>query len=33
MGTFGHARWRERILGGTTRDVLGSMTIPVLTSH
>jgi nucleotide-binding universal stress UspA family protein len=33
MGGFGHARWRERILGGTTRDVLGSMTVPVLMSH
>ena len=33
MGAFGHARWRERILGGTTRDVLGSMTVPVLMSH
>jgi nucleotide-binding universal stress UspA family protein len=33
MGAFGHARWRERVLGGTTRDVLGSMTVPVLMSH
>jgi nucleotide-binding universal stress UspA family protein len=33
MGAFGHARWRERILGGTTRDVLGTMTVPVLMSH
>ena len=33
MGAFGHSRWRERLLGGTTRDVLGSMTVPVLMSH
>jgi nucleotide-binding universal stress UspA family protein len=33
MGAFGHARWRERLLGGTTRDVLGTMTVPVLMSH
>jgi len=33
MGAFGHSRWRERILGGTTRDVLGTMTVPVLMSH
>ena len=33
MGAFGHARWRERVLGGTTRDLLGTMTVPVLMSH
>jgi nucleotide-binding universal stress UspA family protein len=33
MGAFGHARWRERLLGGTTRELLASMTIPVLMSH
>ena len=33
MGAFGRARWRERILGGTTRSVLASMTVPVLMSH
>ena len=33
MGAFGHSRWRERLLGGVTRDVLGSMTVPVLMSH
>jgi nucleotide-binding universal stress UspA family protein len=33
MGAFGRARWRERILGGTTRDLLRSMTVPVLMSH
>jgi len=33
MGAFGRSRWRERLLGGTTRDILGSMTVPVLMSH
>ena len=33
MGAFGHARWRERLLGGTTRHLLGTMTVPVLMSH
>ena len=33
MGAFGHARWRERLLGGTTRSILGTMTVPVLMSH
>lgn len=33
MGAFGHSRWRERILGGTTRQVLATMTVPVLMSH
>lgn len=33
MGAYGHARWRERLLGGATRGVLASMTVPVLMSH
>jgi nucleotide-binding universal stress UspA family protein len=33
MGGFGHSRLQERILGGVTRDMFGSMTIPVLMSH
>ena len=33
MGAFGHSRWRERLLGGTTRLALGTMTVPVLMSH
>ena len=33
MGAYGHARWRETILGGVTRTVLGSMTLPVLMAH
>lgn len=33
MGCYGHARWRELVLGGASRTVLKSMTIPVLMSH
>jgi nucleotide-binding universal stress UspA family protein len=33
MGGYGHSRLREFILGGVTRTVLTSTTIPVLMSH
>lgn len=33
MGCYGHSRAREWVLGGATRTVLGSMTLPVLMSH
>ncbi|MDB5508344.1 MAG: universal stress protein, partial [Hyphomicrobiales bacterium] len=33
MGGYGHSRLREMILGGTTRTILSSMTIPILISH
>ncbi|MFZ4876703.1 universal stress protein [Janthinobacterium sp. Mn2066] len=33
MGAYGHSRLRETILGGVTRTVLHSMTIPVLMAH
>jgi nucleotide-binding universal stress UspA family protein len=33
MGGYGHSRLRELILGGATRGVLSSMTIPTLMSH
>ena len=33
MGCYGHSRFREILLGGATRTVLESMTIPVLMSH
>jgi nucleotide-binding universal stress UspA family protein len=33
MGGYGHSRLREFILGGATRDILRSMTAPVLLSH
>jgi nucleotide-binding universal stress UspA family protein len=33
MGAYGHSRVREMLLGGATRSVLRSMTVPVLMSH
>ncbi len=33
MGAYGHARWSERVLGGATRGLLATMTVPVLMSH
>ena len=33
MGGYGHSRLREFILGGVTRGLLESMTVPVLMSH
>ena len=33
MGGYGHAKLREIILGGVTRDMLKSMTVPVFMSH
>jgi len=33
MGCYGHGRLRERLLGGTTRDVLINTKIPVLMSN
>jgi nucleotide-binding universal stress UspA family protein len=33
MGGYGHSRLREFILGGTTRGILTSMTLPTLMSH
>jgi nucleotide-binding universal stress UspA family protein len=33
MGGYGHSRLREFILGGVTRSMLQSMTVPVLMSH
>jgi len=33
MGGYGHSRLREFLLGGMTRGILNSMTIPVLMSH
>lgn len=32
-GAYGHARWRELVLGGVTRHLLQCMTLPVLMSH
>jgi nucleotide-binding universal stress UspA family protein len=33
MGGYGHSRFRETILGGVTRTILETMTLPVLMSH
>ena len=33
MGAYGHSRWREIVLGGTTRHVLKHANLPVLMSH
>ena len=33
MGAWGRARWTERMLGGATRTLLDTMTLPVLMSH
>lgn len=33
MGGYGHSRLREFILGGNTRDILTTMTVPVFISH
>lgn len=33
MGAYGHGRFRELLLGGVTRTILSSMTVPVLMTH
>jgi len=33
MGAYGHSRLQEGILGGVTREMLRTMTVPVLMSH
>ena len=33
MGIYGHSRLREMVLGGASRSLLGSMTVPVLMAH
>jgi nucleotide-binding universal stress UspA family protein len=33
MGVYGHSRLREMVLGGVSRTLLSSMTVPVLMSH
>jgi nucleotide-binding universal stress UspA family protein len=33
MGGYGHSRLREFILGGVTREIMQSMTVPTLMSH
>jgi nucleotide-binding universal stress UspA family protein len=33
MGAYGHARWREFILGGATKSLLSKPPLPILFSH
>jgi nucleotide-binding universal stress UspA family protein len=33
MGGYGHSRLREFVLGGVTREIIQSMTVPTLMSH
>lgn len=33
MGAYGHSRFREMVMGGASRTVIDSMTVPVLLSH
>ena len=33
MGTYGHSRWSERIVGGVTRTALARSPVPLLMSH
>jgi nucleotide-binding universal stress UspA family protein len=33
MGGYGHSRFREFVLGGVTRSILSSMTVPTLMAH
>ena len=33
MGGYGHSRLREFVLGGATRGILSTMTVPVFMSH
>ena len=33
MGCYGHSRTREWVLGGASRTVMESMTLPVLMAH
>jgi nucleotide-binding universal stress UspA family protein len=33
MGAYGHSRWREWIIGGTTRELLAGSKVPLLMAH
>lgn len=33
MGGYGHSRWRQQVLGGTTRTVLEQASMPVMFAH
>jgi nucleotide-binding universal stress UspA family protein len=33
LGAYGHSRLREMLLGGTTRDLLAAVPLPLITAH
>jgi nucleotide-binding universal stress UspA family protein len=33
MGAYGHSRWSERILGGTTREMIAGAEVPIFIAH
>ncbi len=33
MGAYSHSRWRERILGGVTKNVIEHAELPVFLTH
>jgi nucleotide-binding universal stress UspA family protein len=33
MGAYGHSRFRERLIGGATRDILEDCKLPILMTH
>jgi nucleotide-binding universal stress UspA family protein len=33
MGAYGHSRLRETVLGGTTRELIATTTVPLLLAH
>ena len=33
MGAYGHSRLREALLGGTTRDLLVDVPLPLIMAH
>ena len=33
MGLYGHSRMRELVMGGVSRTLLSSMTVPILMAH
>jgi nucleotide-binding universal stress UspA family protein len=33
MGAYGHSRLRETVLGGVTRELIQSTTVPLLLAH
>lgn len=33
MGAYGHSRFRERLIGGATRDILQDCKLPILMTH